>query len=80
MGKQISPDGRIKLTIRKDSGKGVIKDKIVLGSDGSSGLVKDRMNSREMKRTNSQIDTMLAPHGPLRDLLGILETQVKYKE
>ena len=41
MGKQISPDGRIKLTIRNNSGKGVIEDKMVLGSDGSGGWVKD---------------------------------------
>ena len=80
MGKQISPDGRIKLTIRKDSRKGVIKDKMLLRSDGSSGWVKDQMDSRGVKSTNPQIDTTLAPRGPFMNLLGILETRVKYKD
>ena len=52
MGKQISPDGGIKLTIQKDSGKGVIKDKMVLRSDGSCGWVEDQMDSRRVKRIN----------------------------
>ena len=38
------------------------------------------MNSRGVKRTNPQIDTTLAPHGPFRNLLGTLETWVKYKD
>ena len=52
MGTQISPDGRIKLAIGEDSGKDVIDDKMVLGSDGSGGWVNDQMDSGEMERTN----------------------------
>ena len=80
MGKQISPDGWIKLTIRKGSGEGVIKDKMVLRSDGSRGWVKDQMNSGGVKGTNPQIDTSVAPHGPFWNLLGILETRIKYND
>ena len=79
MGKQISSDGWIKLIISKDSAKGVIEDKMVLRSDGSSGWVKDQMDSIGVKWTNPQINVTLAPNGPLRNLLGILETRIKYK-
>ena len=76
MGKQISLDRWIKLTIREDCGKGVIKDKMILRRDGSGAWVKDQMDSGGMERTNPLIDAVFAPHGPFWNLFGVLEARI----
>ena len=73
---QISPNGGIKLAIREDCGKCVIKNKMVLMSDGSGGWIEDQVDSGEMEGANTQIYTAFAPHEPFQNLFGILESRI----
>ena len=71
-------DIRIKLTIRVNSGKSVIKDEIKLRRNLTSFNIENHMNSRGMDFANTEIDGTTTSSSPFRDFLPILEFCIEH--
>ena len=72
------PDIRIELTIRVNSGKGVIRDEMKLRGNLTSFNIENHMNSRGMDFANTKVDGTTTSTSPFWDFLPILEFCVEH--